>query len=345
MDGGCGHLHHEPGDSAAGRTGRCLQVVFLVSAMAMAALYRDSEAYATFSVIFCSIVLEAFPFMLLGTLISGFIEVFLSRDQLIRLLPQRKYDAIILAALLGIIFPVCECAIVPVVRKFLKKGMPLGSAVAFLLAGPIVNPLVFASTYVAYSFHFETAVLRVMSGFFIAVAAALVIEVCLTKSQALKEAPVVPECSLCHDTDDTGTLSFAQKIGAAFRHSALDFYDIGRFLIMGAFIAAALQTFVPRQIFTSVMAGPVTAIVSMMVLAVALNLCSEADAFIAASFRSVGIPFSAQLAFMVLGPMLDIKLILMYLSVFKGKMILVLSSMVVLLVFLSMLFLEFSGWR
>lgn len=342
---GCGCHSHEAQGRTVSVIGRYLQIVFLVSALLMTVFYSRSEYYTTFSIIFSSIVLEAFPFMLLGTLIGGFMEVFLSREMLIRILPPKKYDAIILAALLGIIFPVCECAIVPVVRKFLKKGMPLGSAVAFLLAGPIVNPLVFASTYVAYSFNVETAMLRVMTGFFIAVAAALIIETCITKTRALKEEPIVLECSLCHDTDNTGTLFFAQKLRAAFRHGALDFYDIGRFLIMGAFIAAALQTFVPRQIFTSVMAGPVAAIVSMMVLAVALNLCSEADAFIAASFRSVGIPFSAQLAFMVLGPMLDIKLILMYLSVFKGKMILVLSSMVVILVFLSMVFLEFSGWR
>lgn len=136
IDAGCGHPHHEPLDSAPGRTGPCLQVLFLVSALAMAVLYRDSEAYATFSVIFGSIVLEAFPFMLLGTLTGGFIEVFLSRDRLIHLLPQRKYDAVI-------------------------------------MAGPIVNPLVFASTFTAYGFRFETAFLRVFIGFFIAVAAIL----------------------------------------------------------------------------------------------------------------------------------------------------------------------------
>ena len=343
MDTGCGCHSHETQGRTVAVIGKYLQIAFLVSALLMAAVYNPSEHYITFSIIFSSIVLEAFPFMLLGTLIGGFMEVFLSREGLIRLLPKRKYDAIILAALLGILLPVCECAIVPVVRKFLKKGMPLGSAVAFLLAGPIVNPLVFASTYVAYSFSFETAVLRVLAGFFIAVAAALVIEGCLTKTQALKENPMVQVCSLCDPADIP--LSFLQKLGAAFRHGALDFYDIGRFLIMGAFIAAALQTFIPRQAFSSVMAGPVAAIVSMMVLAVALNLCSEADAFIAASFRSVGLPFSAQLAFMVLGPMLDIKLILMYLSVFKGKMIFLLSSTVILFVFLSMVFLEFSGWQ
>lgn len=344
MDMGCGCHSHEAQGGALSRTARYLQVLFLVSALSMAIFHSRSEAYATFAVIFSSIVLEALPFMLLGTLIGGLMEVFLSREGLIRLLPNRKYDAIILAALLGILFPVCECAIVPVVRKLLKKGMPLGSAVAFLLAGPIVNPLVFASTYTAYGFSFETAVLRVMAGFFIAIGVALVIEVCLTKARALKEDPPAHGCSLCSGIEAGSRLSFFQKIRAALGHGALDFYDIGRFLIMGAFIAAALQTFVPRQAFTSIMAGPVTAIVSMMVLAVALNLCSEADAFIAASFRSVGLPFSAQLAFMVLGPMLDIKLILMYLTVFKGRMILVLSSLVILFVFVSMVFLEFSGW-
>ncbi len=343
--GGCGHPHHEPKDNAAGWTGSCLQVLFLVSALAMAALYRDSEAYSTFSVIFCSIILEAFPFMLLGTLTGGFIEVFLSRDRLIHLLPQRKYDAIIMAGLLGIIFPVCECAIVPVVRKLMAKGMPLGAALAFLLAGPIVNPLVFASTWTAYGFKFETAFLRVFIGFFIAVTVAAILDRFLSGYEVLKEDAGSGTCRLCHDHNETrGRLSFIRKIQSALQHGALDFYDIGRFLIMGAFIAAALQTFVPRQAFTAVMSGPLTAIGSMMALAIALNLCSEADAFIAASFGPAGVLFSAQLAFMVLGPMLDIKLILMYLGVFKTRLILCLSVMVIAAVFLVMTGLELSGW-
>jgi len=344
IDTGCGCHDHEEQGRTVSNIGRNIQVLFLVSALLMVAFHPRSEQFVTFSIIFSSIVLEAFPFMLFGTLLGGFIEIFLSREHLINILPKRKHDAIILAALLGIIFPVCECAIVPVVRKFLNKGMPLGSAVAFLLAGPIVNPLVFASTYVAYSFSFETAVLRVIAGFFIAVTVGITIDSCLSKTQALTETTPVHTCGLCHDNGDMTKLSLRKKVFAAFQHGAADFYDIGRFLIMGAFIAAALQTLVPRQAFTSVMAGPVTAILSMMVLAVILNLCSEADAFIASSFQPVGVPLSAQLAFMVLGPMLDIKLIMMYLSVFTRKMIIMLSGMVILSVFLAMLFLEFSGW-
>ncbi len=341
VDTTCG-CHHEAQGGAVSSAGRNIQVLFLVSALLMVAFHARTEQFVTFSIIFSSIVLEALPFMLLGTLLGGFIEIFLSRERLINILPKRKHDAIIFAALLGIIFPVCECAIVPVVRKFLNKGMPLGSAVAFLLAGPIVNPLVFASTYVAYSFSFETAALRGLTGFFIAVVIGILIDSCLSKTQALKQTPPVHTC--CHDNGDMTKLPLTKKVFAAFRHGATDFYDIGRFLIMGAFIAAALQTLVPRQAFISVMPGPVTAIVSMMVLAVVLNLCSEADAFIASSFQPIGVPLSAQLAFMVLGPMLDIKLIMMYLSVFTRKMIILLSSMVILSVFLAMIFLEFSGW-
>lgn len=339
IDTSCCH-NHDMGKGAFSRTGRNVQALFLAAALLMAAFYGRSEQFITFSIIFSSIVLEALPFMLLGTLLGGFIEVFLSRERLMNILPKRKYDAIIIAALLGIIFPVCECAIVPVVRKFLNKGMPLGSAVAFLLAGPIVNPLVFASTYVAYSFSFETAILRVLAGFFIAVAVGLTIDFCFSKTSALTKIMPVHECALCSDE----SMPFFKKIIAAVHHGAADFYDISRFLIMGAFIAAALQTLVPRQAFTLVMTGPVTAIVSMMVLAITLNLCSEADAFIAASFQPTGVPFSAQLAFLVLGPMLDIKLIMMYLSVFTKKMIIVLSTLVILSVFCTMLFLEVSGW-
>jgi len=340
MDNACGCHDHDVQKGALSRTGKNMQTLFLVAALLMALFYAGSEQFVTFSIIFSSIVLEAFPFMLIGTLLGGFIEIFLSRERLMNILPKRRHDAIIVAALLGLIFPVCECAIVPVVRKFLDKGMPLGSAVAFLLAGPIVNPLVFASTYVAYSFSFETAILRVLAGFFIAVSIGITIDFCFSKTSALTNVTPVHACALCSDE----SRSFLKKIIAAVHHGAEDFYDISRFLIMGAFIAAALQTFVPRQVFTLVMTGPVTAIVSMMVLAVILNLCSEADAFIAASFQPTGVPLSAQLAFLVLGPMLDIKLIMMYLSVFSKKMILLLSLMIIFSVFCAMFFMEVSGW-
>jgi len=340
-----------PVRSKVSETGRYLQMFFLAAAILMAAFHARSETFITFSIIFSAIVLEAFPFMLLGTLLGGFVEVFLSRDQLLRILPREKKQAVAVAAFLGIILPVCECAIVPVVRKFIQKGMPLGSAVAFLLGGPIVNPLVFSSTLVAYSFAWDVAFLRVFAGVVIAMGIGLLTDACFSRKQALLPFPEQTACGCghagcthTHTHGSSGSRTVAAKIKAALSHGAADFYDIGRFLIIGAFIAAALQTLVPRQAFMAVAQGPFIAITAMMVLAVALNLCSEADAFIAASFQPMGMPLSAQMAFMVLGPMLDIKLILMYLAVFTRRMIFFLAFQVCLSVFLAMAFLEMSQW-
>lgn len=328
-------------------TGRYLQFFFLTMAILMVVFQPRTDVFTTFAIIFSSIVLEAFPFMLLGTLLGGFVEVFLGREQLMGWLPKSKWLAIVAAAFMGILFPVCECAIVPVVRKFIHKGLPLGSAVAFLLGGPIVNPLVFGSTLVAYSFSFETAFLRFIAGAGIAIGIGMLIDSVITEDQALVPALETNDLSCCHagcSHEHDIPLSLPGKLWSAVSHGAADFYDIGRFLIIGAFIAASLQTLVPRTFFLSVTDGPMIAIIAMMGLAVVLNLCSEADAFIAASFQPLGIPFSAQLAFMVMGPMLDIKLILMYLSVFTRKMILVLIFSICIFVFTTMAALEVSQW-
>ncbi|MCG8684171.1 MAG: permease [Desulfobacterales bacterium] len=332
--------------------GTYFQLFFLAAAGWLAVVYGQTEAFVSFAIIFSSIVLEALPFMLMGTLLGGCVEIFLSREQLIRILPKSPKRAIILAAFMGILFPVCECAIVPVVRKFIQKGMPLGAAVAFMLGGPIVNPLVFSSTLVAYSFAWDVAILRTFTGAGIAMAIGLLIHSTFSKNQGLLQVDnnLQDQCNHCgtagcgHDHQDLTGQPFLKKLMAAISHGAMDFYDIGRFLIIGAFIAAALQTIVPRQAFFSVATGAFTAIGVMMVLAIVLNLCSEADAFIAASLAPIGIPFTAQMAFMVLGPMLDIKLILMYMSVFSRKMIIILSTTIFIFVFMAMAFMEVVQW-
>ena len=339
------HIHGEGPDKMT--KGLYAQIAFFVLAPYIIFFHTEPDAMTTFSIIFSSIVLEAFPFILIGALIGGLIEVFVSRDALINLLPKNRILSIVLAGSLGIIFPVCECAIVPVVRRLLGKGMPLGAAVAFLLGGPIVNPLVFASTLVAYSFSWDVAILRLFAGYGIAIAVGLLIDGLFTRQQALVENPTQEVCSCGHHHHHHSVgeqIDLKNRLIGAVSHSAQDFYDICKFLIIGAFIAAALQTFVPRQALVAVMTNPLSAIFLMMVLAVMLNLCSEADAFICASFQPLGIPLSAQLSFMVLGPMLDIKLILMYLTVFSKRMIIALTLLTLFMVGATMCFLEFSQW-
>ncbi len=343
VSGDSSQTHDTAPDKAA--KGLYAQIAFLIFGPYIIFFHTEPEAITTFSIIFSSIVLEAFPFMLIGALIGGLIEVFVSRDTLIKLLPKNRMLSIVLAGSLGIIFPVCECAIVPVVRRLLGKGMPLGAAIAFLLGGPIVNPLVFASTLVAYSFSWDVAFLRIFAGFGIAIVVGLLIDGLFTRQQALveKTAQEICGCGHHHHHHSEGEQgSLKNRFMGALSHSAQDFFDICKFLIIGAFIAAALQTFVPRQALVAVMTNPVSAIFLMMALAVMLNLCSEADAFISASFQPIGIPLSAQLSFMVLGPMLDIKLILMYLAVFSKKMIITLTLIILFVVGATMLFMALS---
>lgn len=339
-----------------------LPLLFLAVAIVFFPLGVTSESSRTLSLVFVSIILEAIPFMLVGSLIGGLIEAFISRDKLLSVLPRRRWQTICVAAAAGIIFPVCECAIVPVMKRLLGKGLPFPAAIAYLLGGPIVNPVVALSTGLAYTFTWKMVLLRLGCGYLIAIAVSLVVDLLCKNAPCLEtqapplpmvdehsehkhhhshdhehdhehdhghDAPLCNCCSCMHDEPRT----FSQKIGAAITHAREDFLSVGYYLIIGSFIAALAQTFIDRSIFLKLSTSPLLAIVSMMILAILLNLCSEADAFIAASFRGL-IPASAQLAFLLVGPMFDIKLLLMYQSVFKRRTIIILSICILIAVFL-----------
>jgi uncharacterized membrane protein YraQ (UPF0718 family) len=283
---------------------------------------------------FLAIILEAMPFMLIGSLAGGLIEVFVPAAFIDRVLRRRPLRAILLAGVFGFVVPVCECAIVPVVRRLLGKGVPLGAAVTFLLAGPIVNPLVLWSTAVAYSYEWSMVGLRLGGGYLIAVVIGLATAAVFRRGNGLK-AQLPPEpfaaCGCSHDLGQDGQ-PLARRLYHAVEHAGDDFFSVGRFLIIGALVAAVLRSSVSLDTFTLMAAAPWLAILAMMALAVLLNLCSEADAFIAVTFREL-LPASSQLAFMLLGPMFDLKLLLMYVAVFDKKLILWLCLTVPLLVF------------
>ncbi|MHC4942173.1 MAG: permease [Planctomycetota bacterium] len=339
--------------------GLSLRALFLLLSVTILITFQGEPWLRALTLIFVSIVLEALPFMLLGSMVSGFVEIFLSRERLAAFLPRKRFLLTLAAAGLGVLFPVCECAVVPVVRRFLRKGIPLSAAIAYLLAGPIFNPVVGASTAVAYAASpgwqtFSIVAIRLGSGFIIAVMVGWIMGRLFTGREALAE-PMQDdlgerranqgeeESSLARcSTDRPNREGPGRRILSACNHGIDDFLDITQFLVLGAFIASLLQILVTRQAFLDIAGSPLVSMPIMMGLAVLLNLCSEADAFIAASFRTV-LPLSSQMAFMVLGPMLDIKLILMYLGVFKKKTIVTLACLVLAAVFLVMLLLHFGA--
>lgn len=335
-----GHQQHLDNAEKKPRLSYYIQLSFVSAVAVLILFYRDSKAFETLSITFVSIFLEALPFMLLGSLIGGFIEIFVSKASLARILPKSSRKSIFIAAGVGLLFPVCECAIVPVVKRLFQKGLPLGTGISFLLGGPIVNPLVVLSTGVAYGYDWSMAIYRFIFGYLIAVSIGFLVQLFFHKQKVLTQQALGNhhECGCGHDHgcgQSHETQNTLKKFIHAIQHAAEDFLDIGRYLIFGAFIAAFLQSMISRGDFTIIADAPIISILAMMVLAIILNLCSEADAFVAASFRAT-IPLVAQMAFMVLGPMLDIKLVLMYFRIFRKRFVLALTSMTFLIVFLCM---------
>ncbi len=315
-----------------------LTVAVLVYYMGKSPTWK--ELIDNISINFLAIIVEALPFMLIGSLAGGIIEIFVSVSWVERVFQQRKTRAVFLAGGMGLFFPVCECAIIPVVRRLLGKGIPFGAAITFLLAGPIVNVIVAASTAIAYSFDWSFVIIRLLSGYTIAVMVGLLLGRFFNQNNGLLSTWSKTATCSCGQHHAHTTAPFSRRLRHAIEHASDDFFDVGRYLVIGAFIAAILRSSVSMATFTNLLGTPWLAIGVMMLMAVLLNLCSEADAFIAASFRDL-LPGSAQMAFMVLGPMLDIKLILMYFSVFRNKVIVSLIVAVVLSVLLGMLGLEY----
>jgi uncharacterized membrane protein YraQ (UPF0718 family) len=263
----------------------------------------------TFLVIGTSIVVEALPFVLLGAFVSALLEVYV---------PERAFAAVAAlplrlqvpgAALAGFAMPVCECGSVPVARRLILRGVHPAAGLAFMLASPIINPIVLLSTAVAYQGQgaLEMTAGRAVLGIVVALGAATVIG--RTRASELLRPRPVAEHEHHHD-DHRG------RLHAVADHLTADLLFMGRFVIAGAALAAAMQTAVPQSVFTGALTTPLVGAGLLMVLAFLLSLCSEADAFVAVSF--IQFPLGPQLAFLVFGPILDIKLALLYTAAF-GK--------------------------
>jgi len=285
-----------------------LLVIGVLTAIALVVRVADPERVAwlqNFLIVFGSLLVEAMPFVLLGAFVSAAIEVFVPTSVFTGLGRLPRPLQLPTAALAGVAFPVCECGSVPVARRLAQKGLAPSAAVTFMLAAPILNPVVVASTFVAYRGRDSlwTMVLgRMALGFLVAIAVGWVIGA-TRKEDLLRPRP--------DDVDDEDGVEPSERRWARFAsHLTGDVVFMGRFLVLGAAIAGAVQTFVPQTLVGKVADLPVLSLVAMMALAFLMSLCSESDAFVAASFTLFG-P-SAQLAFLVAGPMIDLKLGALY---------------------------------
>ncbi|MCM8711366.1 permease [Clostridium sp. SYSU_GA19001] len=285
-----------------------------------------------FSVIFLSIVLEALPFVMLGAFISSIIQIYVSENTIAKILPKNKFIGLLAASLAGLVFPVCECAIIPITRRLIKKGVPLNIAVTFMLAVPIVNPVVLLSTY--YAFHSKPYVVFIRGGF--GLLAAITIGF-LTGIMEEKKNPLKPSFiendSICSCGFDHSYKKQKSKFLEIVQHMNMELYDIGKLLILGAFISAAFQTIVSRKYILLVGEHSIYSITAMMLFAFVLSLCSEADAFIASTFLGQ-FSLGGIVSFLILGPMIDIKNTLMLTASFKSRFVIKLIFLVFIICFI-----------
>lgn len=291
-------------------------ILFLFNTLILDYFRLDiSDQWLNVNTIFISILLEAVPFVLLGVFVSALIQSFVSEEFLRKILPKNAYLGLVPAALLGVIFPVCECAIIPVVRRLIKKGMPLQFGVVLLMSAPILNPIVAASTYYAFQQDVNILYFRMGLGFLLSIIIGFIMFQMFGNSNQLRwtreELIGMTESEISMKTN---------KLKQTFYHASDEFFDMGKYLIIGAFLASIINGFLDRNMLASLTSNEAGSTGIMMGLAFILSLCSEADAFVASSFSN---HFSSTsiLAFLVYGPMLDLKNALLYLAYFKTKFV------------------------
>ena len=284
-----------------------LVVLLVVVALSTRGMLQGSftpVALRTWTTVFVAIVVQALPFLVLGVLVSGAITALVSPVVLERVLPRSALLAVPSAALAGTALPGCECASVPVAGRLCARGVQPAAAVAFMLAAPAINPIVLVATAVAFPGQPQMVLARFLGSLLTSIAVGLV------WWRVGGDAWVERVRSRVAGAGGPRWPAFS----SAARH---DLWDAGGWLVVGAAAAATLQVLVPRSLLLAVADHPVLSVLVMGGLAVLLAICSEADAFVAASLREFSL--TARLVFLVVGPAVDVKLITMQSGVFGRR--------------------------
>ena len=281
------------------------------------------EKVSTAWAIFQGLLLEAIPFLLLGVAIAGMARWLVPQTAWVHRLPKNPLLAPITGALMGFALPACECGNVPVARRLLASGAPMGTAFGFLFAAPVLNPIVLASTWAAFPDQPWLLIARPLGAFVIAVLLSLLL-VQLPETQLLESA-LLSERRMSQPLSRIGLLQRSggligdplSEIAPAqperlrpvevLEQSSREFLDLLALLVLGCLIAALVQTWLPRSWLLAVGGAPTGSILALMLLAVVVSVCSSVDAFLALGFAAQVTP-GALLAFLLLGPVVDLKL-------------------------------------
>lgn len=287
---------------------------------------RLSTAWALFQ----GLLLEAVPFLLIGVLIAALARWFSPGGAWLRRLPGHPIAGPLSGAALGFALPACECGNVPVARRMLVAGAPLGTALGFLFAAPVLNPIVIASTWAAFPDQPWLLLARPLGAVLVALALALLLQLLpeaeLLRPDLLEERRLnqplaqvgllerrsgfvgLPAAAPTGLPEPSGPPAPAPGWREVLRHAGREFLQLAVLLVAGCAVAALVQTLLPRQWLLAVGGAPTLSILALMALSLVISVCSSVDAFLALGFAAQVTPGSL-LAFLLLGPVIDLKLV------------------------------------
>ncbi len=305
---------------------------------------------ATSWAIFQGLLIEALPFLLLGVAIAGLARWLVPQSAWIQRLPNHPLLAPIVGALLGFALPACECGNVPVARRLLASGAPLGTGFGFLFAAPVLNPIVLASTWIAFPDQTWLLWARPIGAFLIALSLSALLG--LLPESELLAAALLEERRLSQPLARVGLLDRRSGLvglttnssrslladdspqpSQLLRHSTREFLGLLSLLVVGCALAAAVQTWLPRSWLLALGSSPTVSVLALMLLALVVSVCSSVDAFLALGFAAQVTP-GALLAFLLLGPVVDLKLAGLFTVLLSTRAIVITACAASLLVLL-----------
>jgi uncharacterized membrane protein YraQ (UPF0718 family) len=254
--------------------------------------------------------LQSQPFVLLGVFASALVQRYLSAERLARWLPRGRLSLVLLASGFGFVAPVCDCGVIPLARRLGAKGLPLYAATTFILAAPVVNPVVLTSTAVAFQGDWTIVSLRMVMSLSVAVTVGLLASVLM---------PEAPSLSAPGAAADAGELRPGALVDIV-EHAVTEYFDIALFIVLGALFTAVTQTFVPRGDLVALGGSRIGSIAALMPVASLLSICSEADAFVARAFAAT-FSIGALLAFMTIGQIVDLRNGLLLFRTLPGRLV------------------------
>ncbi|AOX46015.1 permease [Microbacterium sp. BH-3-3-3] len=271
-----------------------------------------------------SVLIESLPFVILGVVLSIIVQVWVPPGAIERWMPRAPWARRAVLSLLGMFIPVCECGNVPFARGLLMRGFGVSDTLTFLVAAPIVNPIVIISTHAAFGFSDGILVARLIGGFLVANLLGWLYSRHPNPDKLLTER-FLETCEIVvQERGGRGRRTLAQLV--------VELRSVMPALIIGSLIAGAVQVLIPRSALLAIGSDPALSIAAMMLLAIVVSLCSNVDAFFALSFASTFTPGSL-VAFLVVGPIIDLKMMALLRTTFSTRVLVGMTVVVVLFAF------------